>query len=180
MATENTNCADNFNLPQGPVGPEGPQGVIGPQGYPGNTQQGLQGPSGTSKIDVNIQENDDAYVSLTDPDSFKTLVHFIFPGTNDFTPQTWRVALSYYSASGGSLITFNLGYITSSGTRVIVGTNTIPTISNAAGSGDTYSIEEVSNLGSFPVGATNCYVEASASSLGKGNAVKFYATELRA
>tara|TARA_R110002126_G_scaffold127296_1_gene269491 strand:- start:7208 stop:7750 length:543 start_codon:yes stop_codon:yes gene_type:complete len=180
MATEKTNCADNFTLPQGPPGPAGPQGVIGPQGYPGNTQQGLQGPSGASKIDVNIQERADPYVSLTEQDSFKTLVHFIFPGTNDFTPQTWRIALSYFSSTGNNIITIRLGYITSSGTRIIVGFRAIQTTASDGNNSDTYSVEEISDLGSFPAGATNCYVEASGSSLKKGNTVKFYATELRA
>jgi hypothetical protein len=62
MATEETNCASNFYLPQGPEGPQGDQGLIGPQGYAGNSQLGIQGPSGSSKVDVNIQLGNNPYL----------------------------------------------------------------------------------------------------------------------
>jgi len=179
MATEETNCASNFYLPRGPQGPIGDQGLIGPQGYAGNPQLGAQGPSGASKIDININYGIDPYMELLGHDAFFTLAHFIFPGTNDFTPQTWRIAVGYFSSVGSNVITINLGYITDSGSKVILGTREINTTAGTPGSGLEYSVEEISNLGSFPAGPTNCFVEAKATQTGKGNTTRFYATELR-
>jgi len=179
MATEETNCAGNFYLPQGPQGERGDQGLIGPQGYAGNSQQGIQGPSGASKIDINLNKAGDPYVEITEPYAFVTLAHFIFPGTNEWTPQSWRIGVGYFSKTGSNAIQINLGYITDSGTRVIVGTRVINTVAGEPAGPLEYSVEEISNLGSFPATATNCFVEANATTTEKGNITRFFATELR-
>jgi hypothetical protein len=179
MATEETKCADNFYLPIGPQGERGEQGPVGPQGTSGAPQSGIQGPSGGSKIDINLQKGTDPYIQADIAENWFTLAHFIYPGSAVFTPQTWRTAIATFANKELNSVFLRLGYINDAGQQIILATHQVIVNPSNTSSTTDLSIEEVSNLGSFPADPTNFFVQAKVGFVGKGYVTNFYATELR-
>lgn len=177
MALEETFCIDNFTLPKGPRGPRGPIGPIGLTGPGGIATKGPVGPPGGSKIDVNFQTSNKPFVELYNAGVETVLAHFIFPGTNTFTPKTWRIAIASFVRIGTNKLTLNLKMIAPNGTITTVAT--ITKIITASSQGFVYEILEVSSFVALPATASNFFIDAIMVSKDLKASTRCYATELR-
>jgi len=184
MAYKEPRCTDNYTLPKGDKGPKGPQGDTGIQGLAGPGIQGPTGTAGGNKIDINLQSNDNPYIDLVGiipgnvvPD----LGFFVFPGTNEFTPSSWRVAYSLQGSTGTltapATIFVELGFIQTDGTKQAVASFTDTQQSTTA----VYTIKEISSFSNLPPDPALFYISGSAGgTTGSGKTVvRIYATELR-
>jgi hypothetical protein len=185
MAIEETKCTENYFIPRGPQGPRGITGAEGPAGPSGSGVVGPQGPAGGSKIDINFQVGKDPYIFLEPQGQYKTLGHFIFPGTVSFTPLTWRVAISTRALSQGNQINIKLVYYSPDGTKSTIASVNDSVIANSNQQGLEYKILETDNFTALPTGAANFAVEARALFVDEDNGINgthvtlLYATELR-
>lgn len=177
MATEETKCSDNFYLPIGPQGPRGEQGLTGAQGPGGAVTQGPAGPAGGNKIDINFQIGSTPYMEATVGGEWERLAHFIFPGTSEFTPSSWRVAVGYYLTRGSNDIKLQLGYLQNDGTKVIVAS--IDEVVSPSTQGFVYKIFNASSFNGLPSAASNFFVEGKVTKVGKEFRTRYFATELR-
>lgn len=178
MATEETKCSDNYFLPKGSDGARGPIGITGSTGLSGKSTVGPAGPAGGNKIDINFQVGNKPYIQATSAGEFKTLAHFIFPGTQEFTPQSWKVAIGYTALRALNKVILRLGYLTADGEKVIVSTIE-KNLTEPSLRGLKYLILTSSALSGLPLDASNFFVEASVSYMDMESVTRFYATELR-
>ena len=179
MISENS-CTDNFSLPQGPQGERGEKGDKGNTGSKGDIgPQGEQGPPGSGKIDIHFREDNQPYVTVTTLTSSgeKLIGYFIFPGTDDYTPNTIKVAVSVFAGIGTPESTLKLYLINSDGSKVIISTLKS---SQEVSSDFVYKIMSSSSLSNLPTSESIFALYGSISIVGEDdNVLRIHALEMK-